>query len=70
MLECEQIQSDGIPSHEQILDAVPIHDGVDLFHLCDDPVVSHGIKKRNIRKAPVGFHFLEAHTSSRVMNVK
>ena len=61
--------ADRIPSHEQILDTGPIIDGVDLFHSCDAPVVFHGIKKRNIRKAQIGFHFLEAHRSSRVMNL-
>jgi hypothetical protein len=31
--------------------------------------VFDGIKKRNIRKGEVAFHFLEAHTSSKVMNL-
>jgi hypothetical protein len=62
--------ADGITSQKQILDTGPLHDGVDLFHSCDGPIVFHGIKKRNIRKGEVAFHFLEAHRSSRVMNLK
>jgi hypothetical protein len=61
--------SDVTPSHEQILETRPTHDDVDLFHSCNSSVVFHRGKKRNIRKAQVGFHFLEAHSSSRVMNL-
>jgi hypothetical protein len=62
--------ADGITSQKQIFDAGPIHDGVDLFHSFDGPVLFHGIKKRDIGKGEIGFHFLEAHRSSRVMNLK
>lgn len=60
--------ADGITSQKQILDAGPIHDGVDLFHFCDGPVMFHRRKEGNIRKAQVGFHFLEAHKSSVSIN--
>ena len=61
--------ADRIPSHEQILDTGLIHDGIDLFHSCDGPVMFHRGKKGNIREAQVGFHFLEAHKSSSPMNL-
>ena len=61
--------ADGIPSHEQILDTGQIHDGIDLFHACDGPVVFHRRKEGNVREGEVAFHFLEAHTSSKVMNL-
>jgi hypothetical protein len=48
----------------------PIHDSIDLFHSFDGPVLFHGTKERNIREGEIGFHFLEAHRSSRGMNLK
>ena len=62
--------SDGIVCHEQIINAGPIHDGVDLFHSFDCPVLFDRREKREICKGEIGFHFLEAHSSSRVMNLK
>jgi len=61
--------ADGIVFHEQIINAEPIHDGVDLFHSFDGPVLFDGRKKREICKGEIGFYFLEAHSSSRVMNL-
>ena len=44
----------------------PIHDGVDLFHSFNCPVLFDGREKGKIGKGEIGFHFLEAHSSSRV----
>ena len=62
--------ADGIVFHEQIIDTGPIHDCVDLLHSFDGPVLFDGRKKREIGKGEIGFHFLEAHSSSREMNLK
>lgn len=36
---------------------------------CDGPVMLHKGKKGNTSEGQVGFRFLEAHSSSRVMNL-
>jgi len=51
--------SDGIVCHEQIINAGLIHDGVDLFHSFDGPVLFDRREKREICKGEIGFHFLE-----------
>ena len=61
--------SDGIVFHEKSIDPGPIHYGVDLFHSFDGPVLFNGSKKREIGKGEIGFHFLEAHSSSREMHL-
>lgn len=48
---------DGVTPQKKILDAGPLHDGVDLFHSCDGPVMLHRGKEGNIRECQVGFHF-------------
>jgi len=58
--------ADGIVFHEQIIDSGPIHDGVDLLHSLDGSVLFDRREKREICKGKIGFHFLEAHSSSRV----
>jgi hypothetical protein len=62
--------ADGIVFHEQIIDAGPIHDGVDLLHSFYGPVLFDGRKKREICKGEIGFHFLEAHISSESLYLK
>jgi hypothetical protein len=62
--------ADGIISHDQPLDGGPIDDGVDLFHSLDSPVLFQGREKGDIGEGEVAFHFLEAHRSSRLMNLK
>jgi hypothetical protein len=62
--------ADGIGSHEEVFDSGPIYDGVDLFHSFDGPVLFHGRKEGEIGEGEIGLHFLEAHKSSRVMNLK
>ena len=62
--------ADGIVSHEQIIDAGPIHDCVDLFHSLYGPVLFDGRKKREICKGEIGFHFFEAHMSSESVYLK
>ena len=61
--------ADGIVFHEQIIDSGPIHDGVDLLHSLDGSVLFDRREKREICKGKIGFHFFEAHSSSRVMNL-
>ena len=61
--------TDGIVFHEQIIDAGPIHDGVDLLHSLYGPVLFDGREKREIGKGEIVFHFLEAHSSSGVINL-
>ena len=60
--------SDGIVFHDQIVDSGPIHDGVDLLHPGDGPVLFDGRRKREISKGKVRIHFLEAHSSSCMVN--
>lgn len=48
----------------------PIDDGVDLFHSFDSPVFLHGRKEVEVGEGEIGLHLLEAHNSSRVMNLK
>jgi len=61
---------DGIVFHEQLINTRPVHDSADLFHSFDGPVLFNGSKKRKIGKGEISFHFLEAHSSSREMNLK
>jgi len=60
----------GIASHEQVFDSGPIHDGVDLLHSFDGPVLLHGRKEGEIREGEIGLHFLEAHKSSEAVYFK
>lgn len=62
--------ADRIIFYEQTFDAGPINYGVDLFHSFNGPVMFNRRKERNICEGEVGFHFLEAHRSSRLMNLK
>jgi hypothetical protein len=47
-----------------------IHDGVNLFHSFDGPVLLNGRKERDIGKGEISFHFLESHRASKGMNLK
>lgn len=58
--------SDGIVFHDQLIDSGPIHDVVDLLHSFNSPVFFNGREEGEISKGEIGFHFLEAHGSSRV----
>jgi len=62
--------ADGIASQKQGFDSGPIHNGIDLLHSFDGPVTFQRRKQRDVGEGEVGFHFLEAHRSSRVMNLK
>jgi hypothetical protein len=62
--------ADGIISHDEVFNTGPIDDGVDLLHSFDGPVMFQRGKQRDIGEREVGFHFLEAHRSSRMMNLK
>ena len=62
--------ADGIVFHEQIINSGPIHDSVDLLHSLYGPVLFDGSKKREICKGEIGFHFLEAHSSSESVYLK
>jgi len=62
--------SDGIVSKEQGFDSGPIDNGIDLLHSFDGPVTFQRRKQRDVGEGEVGFHFLEAHSSSRRMNLK
>lgn len=56
--------SDGVVSHKQIFDPVPVDGIVDVAHSLNGPVFFDGSKHREISECGVGFHFLEAHISS------
>jgi len=62
--------TDGIISHDQTLDSRPIDDSVDLLHSPNSSVMFQGRKQGDIGEGEVGFHFLEALSSSRVMNLQ
>ena len=57
--------ADGIVSQEECFDLGPIDNGVDLLHSFDGPVAFQRREQRDIGEREVGFHFLEAHSSSR-----
>jgi len=62
--------TDGIVSHKQAFNSRPVDNSIDLFHSFDSPIFFHGVKKGNIGKGEVGFHFFEAHSSSTLFNLK
>ena len=62
--------ADGVGSCEQVFNSGPVHDGIDLFHSFDRPVLFDGSKEGNVRKGEVGLHFFKAHKSSRGMNLE
>jgi len=62
--------ADGILFHEHAFDLRLIHDGVDLFHSCESPVVFQGREKGDIGEREVAFHFFEAHRSSEAVYLK
>jgi len=62
--------TDGIGSREHVFDSGPIHNGIDLFHSFNGPVFLKGRKQGDIGEGEIGLHFLEAHRSSRGMNLK
>src|SRR5664280_736442 len=57
--------TDGIVSQKQAFNSGPVDSGVDLFHSFDSSVFFHGSKERYIGEGEVGFHFFEAHSSSK-----
>jgi len=59
--------ADGIVSQEQGFDSRPIHYGIDLLHSFDGPITFQRRKQGDIGEGEVGFHFLEAHMSSRMV---
>ena len=60
----------GIFSHEEAFNSGPVDSGVDLFHSFNSPVLFHGSKERYIGEGEVGFHFFEAHSSSKKFYLK
>jgi hypothetical protein len=62
--------TDGIFSHEEAFNSGPVDSGVDLFHSFNSPVLFHGSKERYIGEGEVGFHFFEAHSSSKKFYLK
>lgn len=62
--------TDGIVSKEQGFDSGPIDNGIDLLHSFDGSVTFQRRKQGDVGEGEVGFHFLEAHRSSREMNLK
>jgi len=62
--------ADRVVSHKQAFNSRPVDNGVDLFHSFDSPVLFHGVKKGYIGKGEVGFHVFEAHSSSKLFNLK
>jgi hypothetical protein len=59
-----------VVSQKQAFDSGPVDNGVDLFHSFDGPVLFHRVKKGYIGKGEIGFHVFEAHSSSRLFNLK
>src|SRR5208283_75891 len=62
--------TDGIVSQKQAFNSGPVDSGVDLFHSFNSPVLFHGSKERYIGEGEVGFHFFEAHSSSKKFYLK
>src|SRR5659263_17585 len=62
--------ADRVVSQKQAFNSGPVDNGVDLFHSFDGPVIFHGIKKGYIGKGEIGFHVFEAHSSSKLFNLK
>jgi len=62
--------ADRVVSQKQAFDSGPVDNGVDLFHSFDGPVLFHRVKKGYIGKGEIGFHVFEAHSSSKLFNLK
>ena len=62
--------SDRIISDQYAVYSGPIDSGIDLFHSADGAVTIQRVEKGDVGKGEVRFHFLEAHSSSRCMNLK
>jgi len=62
--------TDRIVSKQDLLDGLPIDGGINFFHSFDGPIPFAGVKKCNVGKGQAGIDFLEAHSSSRLVNLK
>ena len=62
--------ADGIVSEKDLFDGLPIDGGINFFHSFDGPIPFAGVKKSNVGKGRVGIDFFEAHSSSRLVDLK
>ena len=62
--------TDGVISHKDTINAGPIDNGIDLLHSYDGAVTFDGVEKCDVGKGEVGFHFFEAHSSSRLIDLQ
>ena len=62
--------SDGVISDQDAINARPIDNGIDLLHSYDGAVTFDGAEKCDVGKGKIGFHFLEAHSSSRLIDLQ
>jgi hypothetical protein len=61
--------ADGIISEHQAFNPGPVDDTVDLLHSYDGPVVILGVEEGDVGEREAG-HFLEAHISSKGVNLE
>jgi hypothetical protein len=61
--------ADRVISEHQTFNPGPVDDTVDLLHSFDGPVVILGVEEGDVGKGEAG-HFLEAHISSKGMNLE
>jgi len=62
--------ADGIVFHEHIIDSGPIHDGVDLLHSFDGPVLFDGRKRERSVKVRLVFIFLKPMVPPEIVYLK
>ena len=62
--------TNGVVSHKKAFNFGSLCSSVKIFHSFDGPVLFHRVKKRDIGECEVGFHALEAHSSSKQFNLK
>ena len=62
--------ADRVVSHKQAFNPGPVDGGVEMFHSFYSPVFFHRVKKGDIGEGEVGFHVFEAHSSSKLFNLK
>ena len=62
--------ADGIASDQDLFDGLPIDGGINFFHSSDGHIPIAGVRKSDVSKGQISIDFLEAHSSSRLIDLK
>jgi hypothetical protein len=62
--------ADGIVFEKDLFDGLPIDGSINFFHSFDGSIAIAGVRKSNVGKSQIGIDFFEAHSSSRLVDLK